>query len=73
MFKDESAFNSNIGNWDVSNGQSFVRIVMNIVIVIMYESTHVTHNLFLHCYVIFMRRIYVWWSIGIQSKSLQVG
>ena len=56
MFKGAEAFNWNIGNGDVSSGQSFVSIKVKNIVTTINESTHVTHNL-LFCYVIFIHRV----------------
>ena len=46
MFSGASAFNQDIGNWDVSSGEDFVSIAMN-TNAAMYKSNHDTHNLLL--------------------------
>ena len=46
MFKGASAFNQDIGNWNVSSGEWFVSIAMNTTVA-LYESTHLNHNLLL--------------------------
>ena len=59
MFFEALSFNQDIGNWDVSNGEDFVSIIIN-TNVTMYESTHPTHHIahnLLLCFVIFTHRI----------------
>ena len=55
MFDGSSSFNQDIGDWDVSNGESFVSIAMN-TNTALYESSHLTHNLLL-CPAIFVHRL----------------
>ena len=48
MFYGASAFNQDIGNWDVSNGEDFVSIIMNTNAAIYNKSNHITHNILLY-------------------------
>ena len=75
MFDQASAFNQDIGNWDVSNSQYFVRIDMNIHTTMMYESTHVTHDLLLCCLVTLMytTRLVCLMERQLLTKTLAIG
>ena len=52
MFRGASAFNQDIGSWNVSNGEYFVSIAINTNTTV-YKSNRVNHNLML-CLVIFI-------------------
>ena len=54
MLMEASAFNKDIGSWDVSNGEDFVSISMNHPLYID-DSSQVTHDCFL-CLVVYINR-----------------
>ena len=73
MFQQASVFNQDIGNWDVSSGEYFVRIVMN-TYTAMYRSNHVTpHNVILPFLVILICRVACFLKHCHLIKTLAIG